>query len=148
VLLTTETFIERHADEIRSIIAALHESCAFCDAKENRSEVAHILAESGYFRGNEAILNRSLVGPLDLGTEKSVEVSHFHIFQRREANEPTSERGHWLIDEFIAHGLLTPAQRPEAAAAMRACWTSSALPLPKAPAAAPKPKKRPPLALA
>lgn len=150
VLLTTETFVERHADEIRAIIAALKESCAFCDAKENRAEVAHILAESGYFAGNEAILKRSLVGPLDLGTEKSVEASHFHIFQRREANEPTSERGRWLIDEFIAHGLLTPAQRPEAAAALRDCWTSSALPLPEASAAAPKPatksKKRSPLA--
>jgi NitT/TauT family transport system ATP-binding protein len=143
VLLTTETFVERHTDEMRAIIAALRESCEYCDAKENRSEVAHILAESGYFAGNEAILKRSLVGPLDLGTEKSAEASHFHIFHRREANEPTSERGRWLIDEFIAHGLLTPAQRAEAAAALRDCWTSSALPLPEAPAAAPKPATKP-----
>ena len=75
--------------------------------------------------------------------EKSAEASHFHIFHRREANEPTSERGRWLIDEFIAHGLLTPAQRAEAAAALRDCWTSSALPLPEAPAAAPKPATKP-----
>ncbi len=110
-----------------------------------------MLAESGYFTGNEQILQCSLAGPLDLGTEKTADVSNFHIFQRREANEPTSERGRWLLDEFIAHGLLQPSQRAEAAAALRDCWTSSALPLPKAPAAAPrtaKSKKRTPLALA
>jgi NitT/TauT family transport system ATP-binding protein len=142
VLLTTENFINRHPDEMRAIIAALRESCEFCDAKDNRPEVAHILAQSGYFAGNEAILKRSLVGPLNLGTEKSAEASHFHIFHRRDANEPTSERGRWLINEFIAHGLLTPEQRAEAAAALCDCWTSNALPLPEAPAAAPKPASK------
>ena len=149
VLLTTETFIERHADEMRAIIEALREACVFCDASENRAEVAHLLADSGYFAGNEEILKRSLVGPLDLGTEKTADVTNFHIFQRREANEPTSERGRWLLDELIAHGLLLPAQRAEAAEALRECWTSSAIPLPKAPAAAPqtaKSKKRTQLA--
>ncbi len=149
VLLTTETFIERHPDEIRSIILALREACIFCDAHENRAEVDHLLAASGYFAGNEEILKRSLVGPLELGTEKSADVSNFHIFQRREANEPTSERGRWLLNEFITHGLILPSQRAEATAALRDCWTSSTLPLPKAPAAAPKPatksKKRPQL---
>lgn len=149
VLLTTETFIERHPDEIRSIILALREACIFCDVHENRAEVAHLLAESGYFAGNEEILKRSLVGPLELGTEKTADVSNFHIFQRREANEPTSERGRWLLNEFITHGLILPSQRAEATTALRECWTSSTLPLPKAPAAAPKPatksKKRPQL---
>ncbi len=151
VLLTTETFIERHTEEAHAIIAALKESCEFCDAKENRAEVAHVLAASGYFTGNEDILKRSLVGPLDLGTEKTAEATHFHIFHRREANEPTSERGRWLLDEFIAHGLLMPTQRAEAIEALRECWTSSAFTLPKTAAAAIKPakaNKRPQLALA
>ncbi len=151
VLLTTETFIERHTEEAQAIIAALKESCEFCDAKENRAEVAQVLAASGYFTGNEDMLKRSLVGPLDLGTEKTAEATNFHIFQRREANEPTSERGRWLLDEFIAHGLLLPSQRAEAAEALRQCWTSSTLTLPKTAAAAIKPakaNKRPQRALA
>lgn len=136
VLLTTETFIERHFDEARAIVAALREACVFCDAKENRAEVARMLVASGYFSGNEAMVMRSLIGPLDLGTGQSVDVGHFHIFHRREANEPTSERGRWLLDEFIAHGLLLPSQRQEAANALRDCWTSHTLPLPEAKAAA------------
>lgn len=150
VLLTTENFIERHADESAAIMKALKEACVFCDARENRTEVARILAASGYFTGNEEILKRSLVGPLDLGTGTAADVTDFHIFNRRETNEPTSERGRWLLDEFIAHGLLLPSQRAEATEALRACWTSNTLTFPKAPAAAtskPKPSnKRPKLA--
>lgn len=141
VLLTTESFLERHSDEMRSIVAALREACIFCDVPENRASVAHILAESGYFTGNEQILKRSLVGPLDLGTEKRMGVSSFHIFNRREANEPTSERGRWLLDQFVSNGLLPASRRAEATEALRACWTSSTLDIPKTAAAAIKPAK-------
>lgn len=144
VLLTTEKFISGHTTESLAITAALKEACEFCDAKENRPEVVRIFATSGYFDGHEKILQRSLVGPLDLGTGQSADAGSFHIFHRREANEPTSERGRWLLEQFIAHGLLTPAQRAEAADALRDCWTSSALPFPKTAAASKhtKPNKR------
>lgn len=143
VLLTTETFIERHFDEARAIVAALREACLFCDAKENRADVARLLAESGYFGSDEEILKRSLVGPLDLGTGQSADVSRFHIFNRRDANEPTSERGRWLIDSFITHGLLLPSQREEATSALRDCWTSHTLPFPEANTAAAAPDTKP-----
>lgn len=135
VLLMNESFIEQHTDQAQAITAALREACAFCDAKENRPEVARVLADSGYFAGGEAILKRSLIGPFDLGTGKSADSSDFHIFHRREANEPTGERGRWLLNEFIAHGLLSPEQRAEGMEALRACWTSSALTFPKTAAA-------------
>ena len=140
VLLTTEKFIAGHSEESLAIVAALKEACEFCDKRENRHEVAHILAASGYFQGNEKILQRSLVGPLDLGTGQTADASNFHIFHRRDANEPTSERGRWLLEQFITHGLLTPAQRGEAADVLRDCWTASALPFPQT-AAANKPAK-------
>ncbi|MEZ5386924.1 MAG: CmpA/NrtA family ABC transporter substrate-binding protein [Prosthecobacter sp.] len=149
VLLTTEKFIEGHYDEVKAIIEALKESCEFCDARENRPEVAKLLAESGYFAGIERTLARSLVGPFELGTENKtankVDASNIHIFHRREANVPFSDRGRWLLDQFITHGLLQPPQFAAAAAALRDAWTAE-LSLPKAKSTAPKTaksKKRP-----
>ncbi|MBK8093773.1 MAG: ABC transporter substrate-binding protein [Verrucomicrobiaceae bacterium] len=136
VLLTTENFIEHHTGEVQAIIAALREACAFCDAKENRTEVARLLAKTGYYGTHAEALIRSLVGPLDLGTGESLDVSSFHIFYRREANEPTPERGHWLLDQFITHGLITPGERAEATEAMSHCWTTSSLLSPKPAASA------------
>ena len=135
VLLTTERFVTAHAGESQAIIHALKEACEYCDAKENRHEVVRALAESGYFASSEKILKRSLVGPLDLGSEKSVAVTDFHIFHRRDANLPLSDRGRWLLDQFIGHGLLSSAQYTEAASALREAWTSDPQ-FPKAKAAA------------
>ncbi len=140
VLLMNESFIERHTDQARAITAALREACAFCDVSDNRVEVTRVLARSGYFTGEEKILRQSLIGPFDLGTGKSADAANFHIFHRRNANEPTSESGRWLLSEFITHGLLSPSQRTEATEALRECWTSSALTFPET-AAAKKPSK-------
>ncbi|MCF7786602.1 MAG: ABC transporter substrate-binding protein [Prosthecobacter sp.] len=143
VLLTTERFVTTHAEESQAIINALKEACEFCDVRENRPEVVRVLADSGYFTGYEKILQRSLVGPLDLGSDKSVAVADFHIFHRREANTPTNDRGRWLLEQFIAHGLLASDQYTDAASALREAWTAE-LHFPKAKAAAsnaPKPAK-------
>lgn len=141
VLLMNETFIEQHLDQAQAITAALQEACKFCDEMDNRPEVARILADSGYFSNGEAIMRKSLVGPFDLGTGKTSDAANFHIFHRREANIPTSERGRWLLEEFISHGLILPSQRAEATEAMRACWTSDCLLSPTPQTAIPKTRK-------
>lgn len=137
VFLTTEALIAKRSDQVTAIINALKEACAFCDQPENRPEVAGILIRSGFFHHqNEDILRRSLCGPLELGCGRVVDSSTFYIFHRRDANEPTWQRGRWLMEQFVEHGLITPAERAEAARALAECWTSNVLPLsPKSAAA-------------
>ncbi len=127
VLLMAETFIENHGDQAHAIIAALKEACAYCDATENRAMVAQLLAASGHFTASEDTLKRSLIGPLDLGTGASLPVDQFHLFHRREANEPLHERGRWLLTEFLHHKLIPECQRQEAIKALRECWGSHTL---------------------
>ncbi|MBX7207391.1 MAG: ABC transporter substrate-binding protein [Verrucomicrobiaceae bacterium] len=122
VLLMPERFIAEHEDQAGAIVAALRESCEFCDLPANRPEVERILFESGHFPDCRHALHSSLVGPLDLGTGRSADVGGFHIFHRHDANEPIPSRGRWIVDEFIRQGLLTPAQRKSADAAMERCW--------------------------
>lgn len=140
VLLMNETFIEQHQDQARAITAALSEACTFCDASENRAKVTNILVSSGYFPGGENILKRSLIGPFDLGTEKQTDATSFHIFRRHSANEPLAERGRWLLNEFIEHGLIRQDQRAQGNEALLACWTSRPLHFP-AKAAVNKPNR-------
>ena len=140
ILLTTESFMDLHPEETAAIIAALKEACAFCDADKNRAEVARILFRTGYFGVTEEILKKSLIGPLDLGTGKEMDVASFHIFQRRDANETTPQRGRWLLEQFITHGLISAAERPEATAALKDCWGTNKTHFPET-AAAKKPSK-------
>lgn len=122
VLLTSERFVAEHRDQAAAIIAALSEACAFCDEKENRPEVVHLLKASGCFTDCADALARSLIGPFDLGTGQRADVSSFHIFHRRDANLPTEQRAAWLVNEFMAQGLLAERHRADAEAAMKACW--------------------------
>jgi NitT/TauT family transport system ATP-binding protein len=127
VLLMNGSFLKGHQDQAAALVAALLEASTFCDTQENRPQVLQILAESGYFTGLEKALSNSLIGPLDLGTGGRMNAENFHIFHRRDANIPTRERGHWLLEEFVTHGLITQAQRAAGLEALSACWTTAPL---------------------
>lgn len=122
VLLMPERFVAEHEDQAAAIVAALREACAFCDDEANRPDVVRILVESGHFPDCQHALHGSLVGPLDLGTGRTADTRSFHVFHRRDANEPLPSRGRWIVDEFIRQGLISPALRGAADAALDQCW--------------------------
>jgi len=121
-LLVGEDFLNTHHEQMVGIIAALKEACAFCDHAENRPQVVKVLHRSGFFRCDEKVLNRSLVGPFALGTGATTDVSNFHVFSRQNANEPTLERGDWLVRELIEQHVIPASRRAEAHRLMSDCW--------------------------
>lgn len=127
VLLTTESFLETQGQAAAAVVAALREACAFCDEPMNRAEVARTLSESGYYRTEERIIRKSLVGPMELGTGEQLSAADFYIFHRHQANEPTAQRGQWMLQQFIQHGLLSEEQRGEAERALQCSWTDTFL---------------------
>jgi ABC-type nitrate/sulfonate/bicarbonate transport system substrate-binding protein len=124
VLLTTESFLQSNGDAMAAVMEALREACIFCDEPSNRNEVARTLSLSGYFRTEERIIRKSLIGPMDLGTGEQLDASDFYLFHRQQANEPTLQRGAWMLEQFIQHGLISEAQRSDAERALQACWTN------------------------
>lgn len=121
-LLVGQEFMDGHQDQVSGIVAALREACAFCDRAENRAEVVKVLHRSGYFRCEEKVLARSLVGPFATGTGSEVDASRFHVFARDNANEPTLERGDWLVRELIEQHVIPASRRAEAHRLMGECW--------------------------
>lgn len=123
VLAVSEGFMSIHRDEMAAIFNALAEACRFCDADKNRPDVAGMLLDSGCFDCGAEVLLRSLVGPFEMGTGERREAGGFHIFQRRDANRPTPERGAWLLGQFRAHGLLNGITPARSALALAECWS-------------------------
>ena len=122
VLLAGEAFMQSHNEQMQGIIRALGEACAFCDRLENRPQVVKVLHQSGYFRCEESVLQKSLVGPFSTGTGAQLAAEEFHIFARRNANQPTAERGEWLLKELIEQQIIPPNRRAEAHRLMSECW--------------------------
>jgi ABC-type nitrate/sulfonate/bicarbonate transport system substrate-binding protein len=121
-LLVGEAFAQSHSEQMAGIIAALKEACAYCDRPENRRDLVKLLHGSGFFRCDEKVLARSLVGPFATGMGMQADVSDFHIFARQNANEPTVERGDWLVRELIEQHVIPSTRRAEAHRLISDCW--------------------------
>ncbi len=124
VLLTTEDFAEDEPEKLTAVMRALYEACAFCDESKNRTTVVDILYKSGHFSVQRNVLQRSLSIPFDSGCGITHSAENFHIFHRRHANEPSSDKAQWLLREFIEHGLIQSSQLSDASKAVTACWRS------------------------
>jgi NitT/TauT family transport system ATP-binding protein len=122
VLLTTENFADEKPENLRAVIRALHEACAWCDRKENRARAVEILCASGHFPHERETLRASLIGPFLNGVGDALDATSFHLFHRENANEPLHERADWLVRAFLDHGLIPAERRSEAMRAMDACW--------------------------
>ena len=105
VLMVKREYAERSADEHLSLIAALLESCRFCDAPENRERRVEILAQRKYVGAPAQALRMSLGGLFDFGNGRVEKVPDFHVFSRGNANEPNLERANWVIRQMHATGL-------------------------------------------
>lgn len=108
VLLVRREFAEQRSEEHLRLLAALIESCRFCDVPRNweliRSQLTHLEYVNAPL---ECLLTETGV-PFNLDCA-TIRVFHdFAIFHRHRANAPTRERAQWLLDQLVHHALLPP----------------------------------------
>ena len=107
VLLVRRDFAEDRADEHLRLIAALLESCRFCDDRTNWGTLRSVLTHPNYVNAPVECLLSELDVPVD--ARPSV-VRAFHdqtIFHRHYANDQSPARADWIIGELVASGLVS-----------------------------------------
>src|SRR6185312_1978233 len=88
VLMVRHDFAETRASEHERLIAALIESCAFCDQPENRPLISEMLAQPQYVNAPTDCL-KNIVGIEDLQHRAASEAAPLDIFYKFNANDPT-----------------------------------------------------------
>jgi len=106
VLLVRADFAASRADEHEQLIAALLESCEFCQNAENRNQVVKTLATSKYLNTNAEAIRRSLCGPFKFGVDRAEQVTNLHVFAGPEVNEPGPDKAAWVRDSLLHSGVL------------------------------------------
>jgi ABC-type nitrate/sulfonate/bicarbonate transport system substrate-binding protein len=106
VLMVRRDFAESRAAEHLALIAALLEACAFCDRPENRERIIETLAQPAYVDAPIHALRMSMNGTFDYGHGRVEKDSDFHVFARHNANEPTHEKGEWVLQQMVACGVI------------------------------------------
>ena len=105
VLMVRREFAEAREREHLALLAALLESCEFCQEPENHEEIAATLARPEYVDAPEAVLRRGLGGPFDFGHGQTRQVRDFCVFHGLDANEPSQEKAARIFDMVRASGL-------------------------------------------
>jgi len=106
VLLVRRQFADERSAQHLALIASLIEACAFCDRPENRERVLETLSLSENVDAPIHALRRSMCGTFDFGHDRVEKITDFHVFSRSNANEPTEQKGAWVLRQMIASGLL------------------------------------------
>jgi ABC-type nitrate/sulfonate/bicarbonate transport system substrate-binding protein len=104
VLMMRRQFAEEHEPEHLALMAALLEACAFCDRPENHELVIGTIASPKYVNASAKALHASFTSHFDFGHGRVEPVPDFHVFSRREANEPTGEKAAWILRQLRTSG--------------------------------------------
>ena len=103
--VVTEAYDRARHEEHVAILSSLIDAARFCDAPENREEVAHILSSSRYLDLPIEHLREVLVGPFNLGHQRSADATDAIVFSRYNAGRPTHDKATWILDQIRRHGL-------------------------------------------
>lgn len=100
VLMVRQSFALGRAEEHERMIAALLESCAFCDRPESRPVLGDMLAHAQYVNAPSECIRAGLIrsqGCEDCSPESLQGLTIFHRFN---ANEPSDDKARWIMERL------------------------------------------------
>jgi ABC-type nitrate/sulfonate/bicarbonate transport system substrate-binding protein len=106
VLMVRKDFAETSEPDHLALIAALIESCNFCQRPENRERLLETLAQAHYVGAPILALRMSMAGSYDYGHGRIEKQPAFHIFAGPDVNEPTPDKADWVIRNLMNSGVI------------------------------------------
>lgn len=126
VLATMASWVDKHPNTARALVAALLETCQFCDQPENSQLIAQTLAQDKYI-SNVKAANIELplkglyrYGGFD-GQSRIAKVADFNLFHYKKtdyltkpdhANYPWHSYGVWLLTQMVRWNLIDSSEYP------------------------------------
>jgi nitrate/nitrite transport system substrate-binding protein len=106
VIAFTEEFAEAHPNTVKAALKAMHEASVWCDAPENREELATLLGAPGYVNCPADLLRSRLGDTVDCGNGRQVADLRGVTFQARNANYPQAKYAVWWLSQFRRWNML------------------------------------------
>jgi ABC-type nitrate/sulfonate/bicarbonate transport system substrate-binding protein len=100
VLMVRQSFALGRAEEHERLIAALLESCAFCDQPRNRLLLGEMLAHPQYVNAPAECVCAGLVCGPGLNEPGADNLRGRSIFHGYNANEPSDDKALWIMEQL------------------------------------------------
>ena len=105
VLMVKRDFASRRESEHLALVAALIESCEYCDKPKHRDHVIQVLARPEHVGASASALRCGITGEFDFGHGIARIVPDFTVFHDRHANEPSSDKAAWVLQRMRTSSL-------------------------------------------
>jgi len=100
VLMVRQSFALGRPEEHERMIAALLESCAFCDQPQNRHLLGDMLAHPQYVNAPAECIRTGLLSSPGAHDQNHKSLEGLTIFHRYNANEPTDDKARWIMERL------------------------------------------------
>lgn len=118
VLALREDWTEANPEIVDKLLHALDASAKWCDAPDNREELATLLARPDYVGRPAELIAPALAGKLRLAQDAPVfDEGNFLLLHRHAANFPWRSQALWIYSQLVRWGYVEPSAQAEAAAA-------------------------------
>ncbi|CAN5169799.1 CmpA/NrtA family ABC transporter substrate-binding protein [soil metagenome] len=105
----TRAWGEANPEVLQAVIRALLKSAAWCDAPDNRGDLAALLARPAYVDAPEAVVRQSLVGsPPHVAGEAISASQDYLIYHRYAASFPWRSHALWFLTQMLRWGQIGP----------------------------------------
>lgn len=111
VLMVRSDFAENRHEEHLRLITALTTACARCDDPAFRPRLVKLLARREYLNQPARVIAASLLGPMQLGHDRTADHHTFLRFGSGELAEPDPRHADLILDSLKRHGLLPPGTK-------------------------------------
>lgn len=102
-LMVLADFAERNEESHLALVAAIAEAALLCDQPDFRPQVCALLARREYLNLPERVLAPALVGPFNLGRDRSRDSAGVVVFGD---SKPIPDQAGWFIDGLRRHRLI------------------------------------------
>lgn len=104
VLAAREAFALERPERIDALVRAVYRACRWCDAPENGTELAALLAQPEYLGQPASMLQPSLLGLLQSADGTRRQVDGFLTFAARAATFPWASHALWFLAQMARWG--------------------------------------------
>lgn len=95
---------EDEPEMVACLLRAIKKAALWCDAQENRAELAHILAAPDVLDQDRRMIERILRGQVQLGDGPTQTISDYVVFAKDAANFPWRSHALWFYSQMVRWG--------------------------------------------
>ncbi len=111
-LVVNKQFSETRTEDLKNVMKAIMEACAWLDNRANRKKAAEVIGKPAYVNAPADVIEARLMGDYNLGCNQGTEIytdNYMRFHRGGETNFPRKSHAIWFMAQFVRFDYLKTA---------------------------------------